>query len=105
MAIRIKDNSRLKFGDLRNIDGIEFWSITDLPAIPARSDDIRYQVLENDRIDLIAYKFYGDPVLWWVIAVANNLELIPTEISPGMTLRIPSTSYVKQQLFKTATTR
>lgn len=103
MAVQIKNSSRLKFGDLRLVDGVEFWNVLDIPDIPEQTDDQLYQVMENDRIDLLAYKFYGDPVLWWVIAVANNLELLPTQLNPGAFLRIPSVSYVKQQLFKKAT--
>lgn len=30
-----------------------------------------YQVRASDRIDLLAYKFYGNSGKWWVIADAN----------------------------------
>ena len=50
-----------------------------------------HQVTEADsrRIDLIAWKYYRDVSLWWIIAEVNNIGN-PTEIPPGTILRIPS---------------
>jgi hypothetical protein len=102
MAVNLKTNSRLRFGDLLSVDDVEFWGILDLPTIPVQPDDIQYVVGPTDRIDTIAFKFYGDPVLWWVIALVNDLEFVPTQLNDGMTLRIPSPTYVQTQLFKKA---
>lgn len=41
-----------------------------------------------DRLDLVAYKMYGDPFLWWVIAWYNNI-LDPMSLEVGDRLRIP----------------
>jgi len=47
-------------------------------------------VSTNDRLDLIAYRIYGDPEQWWRLADANNAmdpyDLVST---PGRTLRVP----------------
>jgi hypothetical protein len=102
MSVKVVKNSRLRFGELLLLDGIEFWNTLDLPALPIQPDDIQYQVQATDRIDLLAYKFYGDPVLWWVIATANDLELIPNDLSVGGVLRIPSVNFVQSVLFKSA---
>jgi len=59
-------------------------------------------VQTNDRIDTIANTYYGDPVLWWVIAVANDMEIVPTQLQVGATIRIPSPVYVSQLLFQAA---
>lgn len=99
MAVTLGKNSRLRFGQLMSIEGIEFWEVLDLPEIPSNDDDFEYVVTSSDRIDLLAHRFYGDSVLWWVIAVANDLELLPTELVVGSALRIPSPSYVKRELF------
>lgn len=48
-----------------------------------------YQVLDGDRIDAIAYKFYGDPLKWWVIADANPQRLDWGSLVPGELIRIP----------------
>lgn len=102
MAVKITLNSRLRFGELITLDGVEVWDLLDLPALPIRPDDETYVVQTGDRIDKIAFRFYGDPVLWWVIAVANDLEDIPTELSENQTLRIPSRAFVSQKLFQIA---
>lgn len=50
-----------------------------------------YLVLEmEDRLDLIAYRVYGDATLWWRIADANPEILDWAEVQPGTVLRIPS---------------
>jgi hypothetical protein len=99
MTVRVVTKSRLQFVDLFDVDGYEFWDLSILPQIPPQVDDSRYQVTGPDRIDNLAQKFYGDPRLWWVIAVANNLEIIPTTLNVGMKLRIPSPTYVANRLF------
>ena len=104
MSVTLGSTSRLRFGELLSVSGIEFWSVLDLPVIPNNADDLTYTVLTGDRIDQLAYQHYGDPVLWWVIARANDLELLPTELYAGQKLRIPSPTYVSQVLFTKATT-
>lgn len=41
-----------------------------------------------NRIDLIAYKFYNNSNLWWIIAKRNNL-FNPLQIPLGKVLYIP----------------
>lgn len=102
MSVKVVRNSRLRFADLLTTDGVEFWDTVDLPDIPIQTDDLTYTVNAVDRPDMLAYKFYGTPVLWWVIAKANDLELFPTELYEGQQLRIPASRYVLQQLFQKA---
>jgi nucleoid-associated protein YgaU len=102
MSVQVVQNSRLRFADLGLIDGIEFWDVVDLPDLPEQPDDITYQVQSGDRLDRLANRFYGDPVLWWVIAAANDLEILPTDLNDGSFLRIPSPRFVVQQLFRDA---
>jgi hypothetical protein len=99
-TITLKKNSRLRFAQLLLLDGVTFWNLLDMPAMPTQPDDIQYQVLATDRIDTIANQFYGDPVLWWVIAAANNIEIVPTQLNAGQTLRIPSPRFVLGALFQ-----
>lgn len=42
-----------------------------------------------DRLDLMAFEWYGDSTLWWVIAKANNLQGGSFRIQPGTRVRIP----------------
>lgn len=43
----------------------------------------------NDRLDTLAYKYYGTPSMWWVIAKANSLVNGTIRIRPGTKLVIP----------------
>jgi hypothetical protein len=102
MAVRLPKTSRLRFAQLGVVDGVEFWDVVDLPEIPRQPDDIVHTVIDVDRIDLLAYRYYEDARLWWVIAVANGIELVPTELNTGDQLRIPAPRYVTQVLFQSA---
>lgn len=105
MSVNIKESSRLQFGDLFSIDGVEFWDTLVLPDPIPRQDDIIYTVGQRDRIDLIAYRFYQDAGLWWVIAWANGLESIPTDLKENMQIRIPPKEYVLSDLSSRASRR
>ena len=102
MSVKVPRFSRLRFGELVAVDGVQFWDVLDLPEIPEQPDDVLYTITGSDRIDLLAYRLYRDPRLWWVIAVANGLEDIPTEFNEGTVIRIPSPRYVLQVLFNSA---
>jgi hypothetical protein len=60
------------------------------PEVPLSSNDMYMYTMRGDRLDNLAYQFYGDPSLWWVLSVANpelpNDSLYPTI---GFQLRIP----------------
>ena len=43
-------------------------------------------------MDLLAQDFYGDPTLWWVIAMANDLDRDSVFPPLGFQLRIPNNS-------------
>lgn len=102
MSVNIARRSRLRFSELLTSDGFEFWDFPDYPTVPQQPDDLVYQVTSVDRLDLLAFRFYNDPIYWWVIAVANGLELIQGELHVGTVLRIPSPRYVSANLFATA---
>jgi nucleoid-associated protein YgaU len=61
------------------------------PNIPASENDVYVITTVGDRLDSLAYSYYGDSTLWWVIAAANNNAtkgaLFPI---PGTQLRIPT---------------
>ena len=105
MATQLRPASRLRFGEKQVIDGVEFWDLLDLPSIPPQPDDIFHTVSGNDRVDTLANRFYEDPGYWWVIAVRNDMEILPTELNSGEEIVIPSPRYVRQVLFKNLTIR
>jgi nucleoid-associated protein YgaU len=100
MSTAITTNSRLRFATLLRGESVEFWDLLDLPEIVIQSDDLQYTVTGAERIDNLAFKFYGNPELWWVLAAANDMELIPNDLYAGQLLRVPSPRYVLQQLFQ-----
>jgi len=59
------------------------------PQFPPRTSDYYIIVKRMDRMDLIAYDWYSDARLWWVIQRANNLPGGTLQIKPGTRVRIP----------------
>ena len=59
-------------------------------SIPETDSDIYVITQHGDRLDNIAFQFYGDQSLWWYIAKANNLTFMTIPI--GTSLRIPATT-------------
>jgi hypothetical protein len=61
------------------------------PNIPLSENDIYVITTVGDRLDSLAFSYYNDPTLWWIISMANNNAtrgaLYPT---PGTQLRIPT---------------
>ncbi|MFD9947246.1 LysM peptidoglycan-binding domain-containing protein [Nonomuraea sp. NPDC059023] len=49
-----------------------------------------HQIKDGDRIDLIAYRYYNDASLWWMVADANPEILAWHDLSPGFVIRIPN---------------
>lgn len=86
-------------------DRVRCWEMPEFPVIEDADDDIIYTVARTDRIDRIAERFLGSPELWWMIAIANGLRLIPNEINPQQTLRIPTQNRAAQILRKAALRR
>ena len=61
------------------------------PNIPLSENDVYVITTVGDRLDSLAYSYYNDATLWWIIAAANNNAtkgaLFPV---PGTQLRIPT---------------
>lgn len=72
------------------VSGKTYYKRKTYPQIPFSETDVYVITTIGDRLDTIAYSYYNDPELWWIIAVANNNvtkgSLYPT---PGTQLRIP----------------
>ena len=49
-----------------------------------------YNWVENDRLDILADRFLGNPALWWEIMDLNPEILDPLSIQPGTQIRIPN---------------
>lgn len=60
------------------------------PKIKPNDNDMYIISQQSDRLDILANKYYNDESLWWIIAVANNLNDASLSIEPGIQMRIPS---------------
>lgn len=107
--IEIRKNSWLNFADLLDFEGtqgtsgiveetqtISFWDTPDFPRIVPQDDDFFVTIDDKmlGRLDLIAYDAYGDADMWWVLALANGYDLIPTDMVINEKMRVPSKSYI-----------
>jgi len=59
------------------------------PTIPISDNDQFVYPQDGDRLDNLAYKYYNDASLWWVIAQANELGKGRTILNPNFQIRIP----------------
>lgn len=62
-----------------------------IPTLEKTADDIYVIASVEDRLDNLAYRYYGDPLAWFIIACANpGIVFDSFYIEPGTQLRIPS---------------
>jgi hypothetical protein len=72
------------------VDGRTVYKSSPIPNIPLSDDDIYVATETGDRLDTLAFQFYGDSSLWWIIASANNIHNAVFGFEDGTVLRIPS---------------
>lgn len=70
-------------------DGSRVYKTTRYPIIESQESDVIIISNEADYLDSLAYTYYNDPTLWWVIALANNLGKGRMSVPSGLQLRIP----------------
>ena len=58
--------------------------------VPETNGDLHIISTEGDRLDNLAFQFYGNPSLWWYIAKANNLTAL--NVPAGKSLVIPAST-------------
>lgn len=77
--------------ELKTLTGTRYLGSTLYPEIPYSENDIYVYTTEGDRLDNIAYQYYKDATLYWVIATANPQVSFASLFVPiGTQLRIPS---------------
>jgi phage tail protein X len=59
------------------------------PKIDRHETDIYIHARDGDRLDNLAYQYYKDVTLWWVLAQANQLGKGSMYIKPPLQIRIP----------------
>ncbi len=61
-----------------------------LPKIESSTEDIYIIAREGDRLDMLAFEYYEDHKLWWVLAEANKLGKGTLDCPAGQRIRIPA---------------
>jgi len=84
MDSRYENNEKKK-----TFDGKEVLRTRIYPNIPLRDDDVYVMTETGDRLDTLAWQYYENPTLWWIIASANNIHDAPLGLKDGTILRIP----------------
>jgi hypothetical protein len=72
----------------KRYDGKRVFRTTRYPKIPVNINDIYIVANETDYLDSLAYRFYRDSTLWWVIAQANGIKAT-LKAPTGVQIRIP----------------
>lgn len=79
--------SRYKNSRINRKNNKSYYKTTIFDKVPVTDSDIYVITQFGDRLDLLAFEYYGDVSLWWYIARANDLNtmIVPENIQ----LRIP----------------
>lgn len=88
----IKNVSRYKrLSRLIDDEGYEYIETPESVEIPVSRTDRFYEVdiTTRNRLDLVSYNYYGTQLLWWVIALASDID-DPLVVPIGTVLRIPT---------------
>ena len=73
----------------KNVEGRRYYVNNFYPETLPTDQDLYIITVSEDRYDLLAYQYYGDQTLWWVIPSANSLDCDSLYPPPGIQLRIP----------------
>jgi hypothetical protein len=80
-------------------DGITYKANSIYPEVPLSDKDYYVITTAGDRYDTLAYQFYNDVSLWWIIASANNSQQASLAVEPGVQIRIPHDKTVALDLY------
>lgn len=89
-------NSRYrKLNRLLNDDDEEYIETSEAMSIPTNATDSYHIVTQKDvnRLDLVAYQYYKNTLLWWIIAEASGIS-DPFDVPLNTVLRIPNKSSI-----------
>tara|TARA_R110000772_G_scaffold39570_1_gene92922 strand:+ start:208 stop:528 length:321 start_codon:yes stop_codon:yes gene_type:complete len=68
-----------------------YYTTVSYPEVGASERDIYIESEFGDRLDLLAFQFYGDVTLYWIIAIRNpdKVNFGSLYLTPGSQLAIP----------------
>tara|TARA_B100002019_G_scaffold3624_1_gene2990 strand:+ start:6534 stop:6833 length:300 start_codon:yes stop_codon:yes gene_type:complete len=81
---------RYKYTEIQNdkVSKKKVLTTTLYPEIESKDSDVIYYAKFDDSFMNLAYRFYGDQSLWWIIARANDFKG-RTKFTVGQKLIIP----------------
>ena len=56
---------------------------------PSNTDIVTVVKVGAQRLDMLSYRYYGTPDLWWIISQANNLAGDTMVVPVGTKIRVP----------------
>tara|TARA_Y100000034_G_scaffold95060_1_gene115326 strand:+ start:354 stop:656 length:303 start_codon:yes stop_codon:yes gene_type:complete len=76
----------------KSINQKRYYKYLKYPEIPISIEDVYIITKTGDRTDLMAFNYYGNSDLWWVLVKANPNKLKRDSffIPVGIQIRIPS---------------
>jgi hypothetical protein len=80
----------------------EFFSTFYIRQYPFNPDDIYHEIKagEQGRLDLLSYHYYQTPLLWWIIAEANDIFHPMRDTVPGTVIRIPAPDWIYSNIVR-----
>ena len=94
--MRYNNDQSINFGDAKstNTAAIKIRKLHDLGMISSRV----IITGENLRLDHVAFKYLGDPTLWWAIAALSKIGW-GMQLPPGTRLVVPTNRSQIEDLF------
>ena len=83
-----------KFNDRRKL----VFKTNIFPKIDRHETDIYIHTREGDRLDNLAYFYYKDVKLWWIIAQVNHIGKGTMHLPPATLIRVPTIDRVFEVL-------
>ena len=72
--------------------GTRYYTNNTYPEVLPNENDIWVETEFGDRLDSLAFQFYNDVTLYWVISIANpnKINMGSLFLDPGAQIRIPT---------------
>ena len=72
--------------------GTRYYTNNTYPEVPPNENYIWVETEFGDRLDSLAFQFYNDVTLYWVISIANpnKINMGSLFLDPGAQIRIPT---------------
>jgi hypothetical protein len=82
-------------------DDYYFYNLIQQITLPSNLPELffdSYTVAPNDTFPFISYKVFKTINLWWLICLANNIQNPTVQLEPGILLKIPKLSIIREIL-------